>query len=300
MRNAEIIDYYLNCTMSLKIESINICNSNCIFCAYRKMTRKKTILDFDLFKRLVPTLSKTGIKLVNFSPIVGEVLLDPFFIERIRLFQLEKLRVFIFTNIFCLNKYTNDTLCEMVNTLESIIISIAPNEAAHAVLFRKGRYDAILDGLERLSKIDNPTKCKLILQVRSAPGDNVFGSKFKKIIECGKFNLEVQNYKYRNWGGAIENIVGQENNVVRSNDIVKAMPCKIAQRGVVYSSGEVGFCPCSDYNGTMKIGDLRKSTFKEIMQSSARREILQGFFSNTLPQHCQKCTHYIPFDGEEY
>ena len=53
----------------LAIETTNICNSTCKFCPSIKQTRKKGVMDFDLFKKIIDDASQYG-DAVNFISYV--------------------------------------------------------------------------------------------------------------------------------------------------------------------------------------------------------------------------------------
>jgi MoaA/NifB/PqqE/SkfB family radical SAM enzyme len=66
----------------LSIETTNICNSDCVFCANSVMTRKKTTIDMELFKRIVADFAKSGGQYIDLTDIIGDPLLDKKLIER--------------------------------------------------------------------------------------------------------------------------------------------------------------------------------------------------------------------------
>lgn len=66
----------------LSIETTNICNSNCVFCANQKMKRKRMILDIALFKKIIDEYLSLGAEEVNFNAVIGEPFTDPFFVRK--------------------------------------------------------------------------------------------------------------------------------------------------------------------------------------------------------------------------
>ncbi|MDE3156919.1 MAG: radical SAM protein, partial [Acidobacteriota bacterium] len=68
----------------LSIETTNICNANCVFCANRVMERRKQPLDMDLFRKAVDEFAAMGGVEIDFNATIGDPLLDPKLLERAR------------------------------------------------------------------------------------------------------------------------------------------------------------------------------------------------------------------------
>ena len=65
------------------IESTNLCNFKCSFCPHTKMKRKKGIMDFELYKKIIDEIKDWGIEELNLTGF-GEPLLDPLLTEKIK------------------------------------------------------------------------------------------------------------------------------------------------------------------------------------------------------------------------
>ena len=91
----------------LSIETTNICNANCIFCAYQYQSRPMGIMDMDMFKRIVKQYADKNIGNVNLTPTVGEPLADKHLIERIKFIRKFKNinKIGIYTNLISLKNF---------------------------------------------------------------------------------------------------------------------------------------------------------------------------------------------------
>ena len=58
------------------LELTNACNANCSFCAYRFMQRGVKITSFEDFKKIVNNYNIIGGGDLNFTPVVGDPLVD--------------------------------------------------------------------------------------------------------------------------------------------------------------------------------------------------------------------------------
>jgi 2-iminoacetate synthase ThiH len=56
----------------LSIETTNICNSDCVFCANSVMPRKKTTIDMELLKRIVADFAKSGGQYIDLTDTIGD------------------------------------------------------------------------------------------------------------------------------------------------------------------------------------------------------------------------------------
>src|SRR3954451_15826869 len=76
---------------TLFIETTNICNANCVFCAYQYQAgfrKGKGVMSDELFHKSLEDYramgGETSRKRINFPPLVGEPLVDPKIIKRAR------------------------------------------------------------------------------------------------------------------------------------------------------------------------------------------------------------------------
>ena len=70
--------------LSLKIETTNSCNANCVFCPYKNITREQGIMSQELFQKAVTEYLNLGGKIIHLCPIVGDVLVDDNFLNKLR------------------------------------------------------------------------------------------------------------------------------------------------------------------------------------------------------------------------
>lgn len=66
----------------LSIETTNVCNADCVFCANRVMQRKKGSLRMERFRKAVDDFVALGGTEMDFNVTIGDPLLDPYLLER--------------------------------------------------------------------------------------------------------------------------------------------------------------------------------------------------------------------------
>lgn len=86
--------------MEIMIETTNICNLNCKFCAYDLINNDPTIMSLKRFKYIVKKMIDYGFDEFQLTPTVGESFSDPSFLDKIEwLEQLDDVkRITFFTN----------------------------------------------------------------------------------------------------------------------------------------------------------------------------------------------------------
>ena len=81
----QLLKHGRNCRpLYLRIETVNICNNRCIICAYPNQTRHEEVMTMEVFKKAVEDYVNLGGGYLSLTPLVGEVLLDPYLIDRLK------------------------------------------------------------------------------------------------------------------------------------------------------------------------------------------------------------------------
>src|SRR5947209_9992328 len=91
----------------LHLELTNLCNADCVFCPYQFQTRAIEFMTDDVFRKAVSDFISIGGGSVGLTPIVGDALIDPKFLERVRyLRSLPQIdRIWLTTNCILLDKF---------------------------------------------------------------------------------------------------------------------------------------------------------------------------------------------------
>ena len=83
------------------LELSNACNANCSFCAYRFMDRKLKVTTTEDIKKIIDEYSNTGGGDINFTPVVGDPLVDKYFLDKIKYCRSKKniKNIWTYTNV---------------------------------------------------------------------------------------------------------------------------------------------------------------------------------------------------------
>ncbi|MBM3245426.1 MAG: hypothetical protein FJZ15_06525 [Candidatus Omnitrophica bacterium] len=265
------------------IEGTNMCNAKCITCPHKYMSRSVGIMDMALYKKIVDECKGLGVYSVHPYGF-GEPLLDPFLVERIRYAKSQSIRyVPIFSNF---SQIDEDKISDLIDSgLDEITVGF---EGADKETFEQVRIGINFDDVN-----SNIVKFLLIRDHlrRKNPLLNLFITRRKgneKAVSCvyrrwkNKVN-EVFVWPASNWTGATDEICSSRPRIV--------FPCFALWDSVVIRwNGNVVLCS-SDYDDFCILGNVRKSSIREIWSSEKleeiRREHLSGRGQNV--ELCRRC-----------
>lgn len=287
----------------LKIETTNICNANCVFCSYRFMQRKKSIMPMDLFKKAINDYIDIGGGALTIAPIVGDCLIDFHFLDRLRYCSSFKEIVFIgtHTNLIALDKWSDEQLCEVLSLLDVLNCSIGPNRKIYMDMFGVDCFEKIVTNLERLANIMGHLENKplILLNGRTARGFFKEDVRIKKLANILMGCKVKWLSKYFNWGGFV-NGLPYRTFVYKSVKKGRQLPCIIPlMQSVIFSDGQVGLCGCADFNAFLNIGNIHRDKLGFILSGEKRRNYIFSFLEGMLNDYCLQCSVYRPMDVEE-
>lgn len=281
----------------LKIEGTNICNANCLFCAYRYMTREKGTMSMDVFQKAIGDYLDIGGGPLTITPEVGDTLLDKFFLERLRYCdQFKEIgRISFFTNLIALDKWTDEQISEILEMGVEFDCSFGPNRDIYKKMYGVDKFEIVVHSLERLCNLveKSSKKSNIVICGRAIGKQYEIDERVKKLI----LNLSKNVYwgrSYFDWGGLIEDLPF-DTKVDRNDSLEKRKKvcAKAISSVIVFQDGRVGFCGCADFDAMFIIGDICSEHLIDILNGKKRREYLQSFGTSNLNNFCRKCTFYL-------
>lgn len=289
----------------LYFEVTNICNARCIFCAYPSVKHKTGLMKFETFKKAVDEWSKLGGKIVSFTPTLGEPLMDPYLINKIKyavgLKGMKK--VYFYTNGILLKN--NDLYKKLVDSgINEIHISMAEaNKKIYEKIHGVKVYDELIEGVHKLlfyNKLKG-SKVKIFLDFRPAtnPKNVLKSPDFVKYIEpfLGDNVRYTFMFDYDNWGGVIkeDNLIGIMK--LRRIPKIKILPCIRTFDASILFDGSVRLCACRVKNtefDELIVGNINDNSLEEIFYGKEAKEVRNSFFTKKHPDVCKDCSLYLP------
>ena len=266
------------------VEPSNTCNSSCVMCPYPKMTRPKTVMPMDLFKKVVDECVSNGINKFNLN-FYNEPFLDPMIFDRIEYLRLKSVRTQLFSNGSVLD---DDKIDKIIKSgLNDIKFSVDGFKKETYEKIRKGlNYEKtvsnILKLIERKKELKSPSPCVAVVFVRSVNNEG-----------------EQEDFK-KFWFGKADKIIisfDDNRNDTSTHDFKNkpavAYPCRrLWKELVVMSNGKAALC-CVDFDGSVILGDFNSQSFMEIWNGAKFEKIREKhlmYKANEIPL-CKKCAH---------
>ena len=299
----------------LGIEPTNICNANCIFCAYQYQSRLrpgKGFMQHDLYEKALHDFtemvgSKKSEHTISFTPLVGEALVDPNIIRKISQAKKAGFQVMFFTNAIAFGRIDLEAFLEAKP--DHVIISASPfNETSHNLLFRSHKYGRLLNGLNRLLVMRNesqsPLTITILFRANIPLGKIIVQPDFTEFIQPHlrpeeMQSLYVQMRSFDSWGGLIQQQDLVDGMQLARAPILKHRPCRWTFGLLVLYDGTVRACLCrfagregSEQGDALCVGDLREESLSDIWQGDRLKKLRERFVARDLPNVCRTCTMY--------
>ena len=288
---------------SLSIETTNICNSNCVFCANSVMSRKKTTLNMRLFEKVVDEFAESGGIDIDLTDTIGDPLLDKKIIERgryIRSYKQFNSLGFV-TTLQWLHKHN---IQDFINTFTWIGVSITlSGPESYRQFFGVDKYDQAIGNLRTL-----------LAAVKAGNPNFYVGISLKPTDEDDHTILNHPDFIEINTlvGGELERQVRERTFFVDDWQGAVALPAYLRRRPLyprafrpcsmlynklmVHSNGMVSACACRDFNANSELvlGSANESKIADLWQGHELRRIRDGWrWKNRIPDICKSCRHYI-------
>lgn len=263
----------------ITIEPYDVCNLRCVMCPYSKMKRKKELMSMELFRSIVNEAKELGFSTVTLQ-MYSEPLLDPHLMERIRFVKGNGMKVGFFTNATLLDEKKADELLD--SGLDWVKFSVdAGNKEDYDKIRIGGDWERVKNNIISFYK-------KRQARGSKTPRITVFMIKQKS----NEKNISAHMTFWSEWSDDV-NISAVDNRADEKTQELHgvAYPCFEPNHPTVLSNGKLVLC-CLDYEGEMVLGDLKKQSLKEIIESEKYKRVLDLHMSFKGDQidMCKKCT----------
>lgn len=283
---------------ALYVEGTNICNAQCVFCAYPEMKRPKKVMSMELFRLLIDQYCALGGGEVDVTPIVGDPFADANLFARLDSLagKPEIKRFHFYTNAIAMRPELCDRLLGYGARLTVNVSFGGFDRATYARIMGVDKFDAAWSNLRHLIRRKAETGSRMGLQVNlRTPRSNNAGELFEHLKDCKRRGLIELTWMgaYDSWSKHISDQELREAGLEPRPDPVKNGPChRLLTTPVVLADGRVNACGCRDTEATLIIGDLNVETLAEILSGPALRELLDRQARGDFPEACRRCTYY--------
>ncbi|MBN1914149.1 MAG: radical SAM protein [Candidatus Omnitrophica bacterium] len=288
----------------LSIETTNICDAGCLFCANSAMKRRRQHIEMPIFKKAVDEFAAMGGHLIDFNTVIGEPLLDPSILERaryVRSFRQFESLGFI-TTLQWLHKFDIDSFFESgINRLK--VSAVLSGRERYKEFFGVDRYDIFLKNLLTLIKENNNRKKIIDIYIDIKPtnehiSDIINHHDFKMVNSLLEqdlpASLKISGCYVDDWLGTV-----RLPSYLKRRPLYPRLfhPCALFYSGlIIYSNGKAGVCACRDFEADSELilGDLTNFTIEELWKGQTLASLRSNWRRrNIIPDICKICRHYV-------
>ena len=284
----------------LHLELTNLCNADCVFCPYQFQQRSIQYMSDEVFDKAVNDFVSIQGGSVGLTPIVGDALIDPKFLKRVRhLRSFEAIdRIFVTTNAILLDKFG---IVEILTSgITTINISTASfDKENYKKIYRSSAYHRMKNNVTKLvqenARLGSPVNISIGLRT-DRPLEGVLEDQDFQSIR--KHNPSIDfTWSYTSAGGRLTPDLLPSTMKLREA-ASKQEPCVNLYNGpIVLPDGDVLACSCvaaMDAVPDLLIGNILKDDLLDIYTGNLLREIREQFKSETcsLNATCANCDMY--------
>jgi len=279
------------------IDTISYCNLRCSMCGHRNMKRRKGIMDFNLYKKIIDEISVRDKNIRVWLVFFGEALI----LRKRNLFDMIKYAKNKGLTDVVLNSNGNlldeETARGLINSgLDAIYFGIdAFSEDIYSKFRVGGNYKRVVSNilnlidLKRTLKADKPDVNVQFVQMEENSHE------IEQFIDFWRSkNAIVKIRPMVSWAGLVK--------APNLNDNVERWPCYWAMQTMsIADDGRVVLCAV-DVDGRYIAGDINKQSLYEVWNGNLReiRDLHRNSDYGKLPFPCNECLDWQSASADYY
>jgi hypothetical protein len=271
-------------------------------------------MPFDIFTTVVDKATAFGFETFNLTPLVGEPLADPGFLDKLAYLEHHP---GVYDFYFCTNLTLANTdvflFLEHLDKLRCLSISLYGHDQASFMALTESSphvYRRLLESLGGLGAYEQLTS-KTELRIRTSESfqlETCDSAMCTIVRELSQLGVRVRiPKKYQNWGGLIDTSAASPladlGIPLKEPDNIKSAPCVfLFFKHTVLPNGDLNACSAGDGNATLTIGNVVAQRFQEIYSTDNARymQMLDAHRRHEFSGPCQACTGYRSVSTDWY
>lgn len=267
------------------------------------MKRHREHLDMLLFKKVVDEFVALGGFDISFTPVIGDPLLDPYLLERVRYVkQFPQIKSLGFvTNLQWLHRFDME---EFFNAgIDWLVVSTTlSGPEKYFEFFGVDRYEQTIKNLIKLveenEKRGNRIRITISLNRTDEKNNEIVThpdyKRVKSFAEKGVITMPKTGLCVDDWLGYV-----QLPAYLKRRPLYPRLfrPCWLLYAGlVVFCNGKIGVCACRDFeaNSELILGDIKSTTLREVWEGEKLANIRSNWRNkNKIPNICKRCSYYV-------
>ncbi len=295
----EVIARLSKTLYNLQIETTNICNADCVFCAYQYQERPTGTMSMELYRKLIDEYVELGGGSLGLTPTVGDPLVDRHLVERIRYARSKPhiTSIGMYSNMISLERVGVEALVH--SGLSSLMVSTSGlDETMYRRIYRSQMYQQMLANIKKFARINqaagNPVDLRIDMRVDRPLREVLNYPDYLELATLiGADRIGVK-FRYDDWSGRITPDQLSGTMKIRSRLPPRISPCAELFSGpMVYWDGKVGACGCRDVNASeLIIGDATRQHLGAIWFGLEIQKLREEFLTDKIRPICATCKHY--------
>jgi len=288
---------YLNKSLRrLNLALTRVCNLNCVFCPYQCVNKEeKAHMPDYIFERVLSGIKEAGIKEIMLSPDLGEPLLAPNFIQKIKALRDNGVKLIdMTTNGTYVHKIGVDTILR--DGPDRINISFPGfDRQMYERVCRRPLYERTRNNVfELLRKNDSSGRPKEInFWLRGDIGtENLLN--LPEMVEVKKLASSVSVMtEVDDWIGLIkQEMLSGKLKIQQDKPTLTRRPCTILFSIVIHPDGNIHLCSCRNIfrDPDLQIGNIQQTSIQQAYSVMAK--ILDRWQQGHIPAICYNCSMY--------
>ncbi|MEQ1895758.1 MAG: radical SAM/SPASM domain-containing protein [Vicinamibacterales bacterium] len=282
----------------LHLELTNLCNANCVFCPYQYQERAIEFMSDEVLLKAAGDFVKSGGGSVGLTPVVGDALIHPKFVEYVRtLRSMSRIdRLFVTTNAILVDKHGVDEILD--SGLTSVTISTAGfDKAMYERVYRSHSYERmrnnVLALVRRNAERGSPVHISIGLRP-DRPLDQVMRDPdFQPILE---YQPTIDfTWSFTSAGGRVTREALPAAMRLRRVESRREACVQLYNGPIVLPNGTVMACSCvasMDAAKDLGIGNVMTRDLREIWIDGGVAALRGSFADGLLNPTCAGCDMY--------
>jgi radical SAM protein with 4Fe4S-binding SPASM domain len=282
----------------LHLELTNLCNADCVFCPYQFQQRKTEFMSDRVFEKALDDLVKIGGGSVGLTPVVGDALIDPDFLVRVRRLRAEPSIdcIWLTTNAILLDKHgIREVLASGITHMN--ISTAGFDEAMYVRVYRNKSYRRMRENVLELLRLNaqRSTPIPITIALRpDRPLDEVMKDPDFRDILAYRPQLDF-TWAYTSANGRIVRDALPPIMKLRTVNRRQESCVNLWNGPIVLPDGTVMGCSCvaaMDAQADLGVGNILQTSLLEIWRGQQLKQLRDSFGTDTLNKTCAGCDMY--------
>src|SRR5260221_258124 len=283
----------------LHVEGTNICNAECVFCAYPQMERRKQTMAMDDFTRVVGEYLAMAGHHVSLTRIVGDPYVDKHLFERLDFLMAERrvTGISFYTNAILMTREKCERLMNYAAKLHVHVSWGGFDKKTWDEIMGVPKFEPARDAVLAFLEVKRKTKSKIPFTLALRCPDSACVGQLWETLRGAEEEgmIEIAGMPdYDSWSGKITPEALRSVGLRPRRMPYKKGACELLfTKPVVLANGDVNACACRDVEAELIVGNVKEEPLSAIWAGAKIDAIIEGHEKGEFPPVCQRCTYFV-------